>query len=119
MSFRDALLHFRDYTAVYFYLIAPPEIGRQLHADLLYMTSSNTAALGCEALLSFFGTEQFKCIFSDLGLGHPDEPNGGKFVKGLIYDELSEYLIPHTVSDSNRLTTEHRVCVHRERYAPH
>jgi hypothetical protein len=96
VSFRDPLLHFLDYTAVYFYLVAPPEIGHQPHADLLYMTSSNTAALGCEALLSFFGTEQFKCIFRIWDWAHPDEPDGGKFVKGLTYDELSEYLIPYS-----------------------
>jgi len=96
VAFRDPLLHFQDYTAVYFYLIAPPNIGRQPHADLLYMTSSNTAALGCEALLSFFGTEQFKCIFRIWDWSHPDEPDGGKFVRSLTYDELSEYLIPYS-----------------------
>jgi len=91
----DPLLHFQNYTAVYFYLVAPPTIGPQARADLLYMTSSNTASKGCEALLSFFNTEQFNCVFRIWDWAHPDMPGGGKFVLGLDYRQLSEYLIPY------------------------
>jgi hypothetical protein len=91
----NPLLHFRDYTAVYYYLVAPPTIGNQAQADLLYMTSSNSASKGCEALLSFFKNEQFNCVFRIWDWAHPDVDGGGKFVKGRIYADLTEYLVPY------------------------
>jgi len=111
VAFREALLHFRDSTSVYFYLVAPPTIGVQPEADLLYMTSSNTAGRGCEALLSFFNTEQYRCVFRIWDWAHPDQPNGGKFVRGFSYDQLSEYLIPYVfnLESGHELET---VCVY-------
>jgi hypothetical protein len=95
ISYGDSLLHFQEYTAVYFYLVAPPSIGVQPHADLLYMTSSNAACKGCEALLSFFADEQYRAAFRIWDWAHPDMAGGGKFVKNYTYEELSDYLIPY------------------------
>jgi hypothetical protein len=92
----DPLLHFQDYTAMYYYLVAPPTIGPQPKADLLYMTSSNTASKGCEALLSFFNTEGFNCVFRIWDWAHPDVSGGGKFVRGRPYAGLANYLIPYS-----------------------
>jgi hypothetical protein len=95
VSFADSLQHFQSYTAVYFYLVAPPTIGLQTMADLLYMTSSNTASKGCEALLSYFTNEQDRCAFRIWDWAHPDVDGGGKFVKSYTYDEMQAYLIPY------------------------
>lgn len=95
VSFGQSLLHFREETGVYFYNVAPPSIGLQPNAQLIYMTSSNTAAKGCEALLSFFADEQYDCAFRIWDWAHPDVPGGGKFVKSYSYAELGDYLIPY------------------------
>jgi hypothetical protein len=103
VSFHDSLLHFRQFTAVYFYLVAPATIGSQPKADLLYMTSSNTAARGCEALLSFFSGEQYRCAFRIWDWAHPVVPGGGNFVKNYTYEEIADYLIPyHFTLDSGQ-----------------
>jgi hypothetical protein len=93
--FGDSLLHFQDDTAIYFYLVAPPTIGVQTGAQSLYLTSSNTANHGCEALLSFAADQQFRCVFAIWDWSHPDMPGGGKFVKNCSYDNLQQYLIPY------------------------
>jgi hypothetical protein len=98
ISYADSLLHFQNSTAVYFYLVAPPTIGLQTRADLLYMTSSNAASKGCEALLSFFTSGQDRCFFRIWDWAHPDLPGGGKFVKCYPYEEIQEYLIPYSFS---------------------
>jgi hypothetical protein len=95
VSYLDELLHFQNYTAVYFYLVAPPTIGLQSKAQLLYMTSSNTASKGCEALLSFFTDEQDRCAFRIWDWAHPDVAGGGKFIKNYVYEEIQPYLIPY------------------------
>ena len=81
VSLHDSLLHFQDSTGVYFYLVAPPGIGAQQRAELLYMTSSNTAGLGCEALLSFFRGGQFNCVFRIWDWATPDRPGAGSSSK--------------------------------------
>ena len=95
VSYGDEFLHFQNYTAVYFYLVAPPTIGLQSKADLLYMTSSNSASKGCEALLSFFTDEQDRCAFRIWDWAHPDVAGGGKFVRNYVYEEMQPYLIPY------------------------
>ena len=95
VSFGQSLLNFKDETAVYFYNVAPASIGPQPHADLIYMTSSNTASKGCEALLSFFADAQYDCAFSIWDWAHPEVDGGGKFVKSYSYAELTDYLIPY------------------------
>jgi hypothetical protein len=111
ISFGTPLLHFNDYTAVYFYDVAPPSIGPQPNAQLLYMTSSNTASKGCEALLSFFADEQYDCVFRIWDWAHPDVPGGGKFVKSYTYTELADYLIPYRVALSSGKELD-SVCVY-------
>jgi hypothetical protein len=107
----DSLLHFQDNTAIYFHLVAPPTIGVQTNAEVLYMTSSNCANHGCEALLSFAADEEFRCVFGIWDWAHPDMPGGGKFVKNYSYDELSQYLIAckFTLESGQELDT---VCVY-------
>jgi len=95
VSFGQSLQHFREETGVYFYNVAPPSIGPQPNAQLIYMTSSNSASKGCEALLSFFADQQFDCAFRIWDWAHPDVPGGGKFVKNYSYAEISEYLLPY------------------------
>jgi len=95
VSFDKSLFNFKDETAVYFYNVAPASIGPQPHADLIYMTSSNTPSKGCEALLSFFADAQYDCAFSIWDWAHPDVDGGGKFVKSYSYAELTDYLIPY------------------------
>lgn len=95
VTFGQALLHFTEETGVYFYNLAPVSIGSQPNAQLIYMTSSNTASKGCEALLSFFSDQQYDCAFRIWDWAHPDMPDGGKFVKNYTYAELTDYLIPY------------------------
>ena len=95
VTFDDSLRHFQDDTAIYFYVVAPPTIGVQTGAQVLYLTSSNTANHGCEALLSFAADQEFQCVFAIWDWAHPDMPGGGKFVKSCSYDQLQQYLIPY------------------------
>jgi hypothetical protein len=103
VSFKDGQLLFKNDTRVHFYLLAPQALGGIHKADLLYMTSSNRAGRGCEALLSFFKEENFNAVFRIWDWAHPDVPGGGKFIKGLAYSELTEYLIPYEVQTGSQL----------------
>lgn len=111
VSFKQSLFDFKDETAVYFYNVAPASIGPQPHADLIYMTSSNTASKGCEALLSFFADMQYDCAFSIWDWAHPDVDGGGKFVKSYTYAEMTDYLIPYRFSLESG-TELYTVCVY-------
>src|SRR5437868_6260960 len=76
VSFRDGQLLFNGYTSVFYYLLAPRNIGDVPSAELLYMTSSNRASKGCEALLSFFRSEQFQTVFRVWDWATPPQADG-------------------------------------------
>lgn len=94
VTFRDGKLLFRDSTAACYSLLAPPDIGDQPAATTLYMTSSDRACRGCEALLSYFQEENFETVFRIWDWSTPDQGERGRFILALTYDELAEYLIP-------------------------
>lgn len=94
VSFREGKLLFRESTAACYHLLAPPTIGDRPQATTLYMTSSNRASRGCEALLSYFSEENFETVFRIWDWSVPDQGATGRFVLPLTYPELAEYLIP-------------------------
>lgn len=97
VTFDTDKLLYQDSTAVYYYLLAPPEIGGTPAADLLYMTSSDISPKGCEALLSFFKSEQFKTVFRIWDWATPAQPGGGHFIVNMPYASLGDYLIPYQI----------------------
>jgi hypothetical protein len=88
---------FQDSTAVYYYLLAPPNIGGTPAADLLYMTSSDIAPKGCEALISFFKDEQFRAVFRIWDWATPAQAGGSHFIVHRPYESLGDYLIPYQI----------------------
>ena len=97
VTFDPNQFKYSDSTAVYYYLLAPPNIGGVPAADLLYMTSSNFAPKGCEALISFFKEEQFKAVFRIWDWATPDQPGGSHFIIHKPYESLGDYLIPYQI----------------------
>lgn len=111
VAFKPGQLLFQQATAAYYYLLAPREIGGTPQAELLYMTSSNRAARGCEALLSYFGSEQFRAVFRIWDWSTPKQANGSQFVLDLDYDALKEYLIPYELRIGSHTRTFNTVYV--------
>ncbi len=97
VTFDLSQLQYQDSTAVYYYLLAPPNIGGTPAADLLYMTSSDIAPKGCEALISFFKDEQFRAVFRIWDWATPAQAGGSHFIVHRPYDSLGDYLIPYEV----------------------
>lgn len=102
VTFRPEQFSFKDHTAVYYYLLVPPEIGGSPSADLLYMTSSDFASKGCEALLSFFKGESFKAVFRIWDWATPEQPDKSHFVAPKPYAALGDYLIPYEIQTGGR-----------------
>jgi hypothetical protein len=98
VSFLPGQVLFQSATAVSFFLAAPANLGDAPTADLLYMTSSNRASKGCEALISYFKVRAYSAAFMIWDWAHPEMPDQSKFVVTRTYEELTPYLIPLTVS---------------------
>ncbi len=93
---------FQDSTAVYYYLLAPPNIGGTPAADLLYMTSSDIASKGCEALISFFKDEQYKAVFRIWDWATPAQGGGSHFIVHKPYESLGDYLLPYEIQSGGQ-----------------
>jgi hypothetical protein len=94
VAFKSGTLLFQSATAVYYYLVIAPSLGEGQTSDLLYMTSSNRASKGCEALISFAKERQYKALFQIWDWATPEDPNNGHFIFALDYSQLASYRIP-------------------------
>ena len=97
VSFLPGTLTYRTATAISFRLAVPQDLGSAPTADLLYMTSSNCASKGCEALVSYFRDRQYAAAFMIWDWAHPPMPDGSQFVLTIPYTGLQPYLIPMSV----------------------
>lgn len=90
---RAGELEFRSSTGVYFYILAPAVLGGNT-APLLYLTSSNRAAKGCEALVSY--QEQGEGVFRVWDWATPPQPpHGTHWVVGLPFGSWGDYRLTY------------------------
>lgn len=90
--FNDGVFSFREETAIFWYVIAPPTLGGNPQ-PLLYLTSSNHAAEGCEALVSY--QYERKGVFRIWDWATPEQSDGSQFVRALSYDDWGDYDITY------------------------
>jgi hypothetical protein len=103
VGFRPRRLQFRDATSAHYCLAAPAVMGGPRNADLLYMTSSNRASKGCEALLSYWKGRDYAAAFGVWDWSQPDVAGGGKFYVYISLDEMQRYIVSYEVSTPNGL----------------
>ena len=60
-----------------------------MNADLIYMTSSNRASKGCEALISYFKDRLYAVAFMIWDWSTAKQNDGTQFVVTMDYDELT------------------------------
>jgi len=94
VSYKPDQLLFNNETAAFYYLLVPPSLGQNVNADLIYMTSSNRASKGCEALISYFKDRLYAAAFMIWDWSTARQNDGTQFVVTMDYDELSPYRIP-------------------------
>jgi hypothetical protein len=97
--------HYQSETRVSYYLLIPPNLGSFPAADLLYMTSSNLAAKGCEALISYAKERNYDAAFMIWDWSVPPGANG-RFVVTMSYEQTDDYRIAITV-DGRRYEALH------------
>lgn len=100
VNFKADQLLFQNSTAIFFYLLIPPSLGGDPTADLLYMTSSNRASKGCEALISFFKERNYRAAFMIWDWSVPPDSEKGQFVVTMDYDQLQPYRIPLSITSN-------------------
>jgi hypothetical protein len=100
VNFDPSKLHFRNSTAAFYHLLIPHDLGGNPTADLLYMTSSNRASKGCEALVSFFKDRNYEVAFMIWDWSVEQDKNRSQFVVTMSYDQTSPYRIPLTIQSN-------------------
>lgn len=94
VSFNPNDLLFQRSTSIHFQLLIPQNLGANPTADLLYMTSSNRASKGCEALVSYSQDRQYEAAFMIWDWATAEQPEGGHFVVTKPYSDLDPYKSP-------------------------
>jgi hypothetical protein len=93
--FKDGQLLFSNATAAFYYLIFPKQIQASSTATLLYMTSSNRASKGCEALLHYDRTDEWNGVFRIWDWATPRQPDGSQFIFSKTFDDLAGYRVAY------------------------
>jgi hypothetical protein len=87
--FNDGVFTFEKESSISWFAIAPARLGGKPQR-LLYLTSTNHASKGCEALFSYqYGAES---VFRIWDWAAPTQPNGSQFVKSMTRSQLRDYL---------------------------
>lgn len=87
--FSDVTLKFSHSTEVQWYMIIPHFLGGNAR-PVLYLTSSNRASKGCEALVSY--EQGGSGVFRVWDWATQPDQDGSQFVIGLSYADLPEYI---------------------------
>ena len=95
VSFNAGELIFEHSTEIAFSAAIPEQLGSVPGAQLLYVTASNRASRGCEALVSYPNDSEFRAAFRVWDWASPKQADGSRFVVSLDYETLGEYLMPY------------------------
>jgi hypothetical protein len=95
--FNDDALLFSHSTEVQWYIIVSHFLGGNTR-PVLYLTSSNRASKGCEALISY--EQGGPAVFRVWDWATQPDQGGSRFVIGLSYTDLSEYIFDIDIEGS-------------------
>lgn len=109
---KDGRLDFNTFTGIYFYIVTPRYLGGS-SPELIYLTSSNRANKGCEALVSYQGRDG-EAVFRIWDWATPPKPNGTHWVVGTGYGDLDDYLIKYQLGEHNDLNVLYVVNITRK-----
>jgi hypothetical protein len=92
--FKENLIGFSETTTMYWWIVAPKFLGGPSRS-LVYLTSSNQAARGTEALVEY--CDQLPAVFRIWDWATPPQANGSRFVVSIPFANWGDHHIPVTI----------------------